>query len=183
MLTRAPQTSQTSRTYRFIICTNAISNDMKIFDRNNDFNLQTILFHVIVDFQAMVADMTFGADLSPLWLFKRRWTNDTVHWTCGLHSINVDSGQFHMDMSSLIIGFVDAADTYSPCRQWLTGEIWGSSETPKSGLGFCLYLLDSLSKTNLLNLFAGRDMDTSYPVTVLRCQQRFASVGLGGTLL
>ena len=100
---------------------------------------------------------------------------DCIRW------INVDSGQFHMDMSSLIIGFVDAADTYSPCRQWLTGEIWGSSETPKSRLGFCLYLLDSLSKTNLLNLFAGRDMDTSYPVTVLRCQQRFASVG--GTLL
>ena len=55
---------------------------------------------------------------------------DCIRW------INVDSGQFHMDMSSLIIGFVDAADTYSPCRQWLTGEIWGSSETPKSGLDF-----------------------------------------------
>ena len=156
---------------------------MKIFDRNNDVNLQTILFHVIVDFQAMVADMTFGADLSPLWLFKRRWTTDTVHWTCGLHSLD-KCGLWaisHLDMSSLIIGFVDAADTYSPCRQWLTGEIWGSSETPKSGLGFCLYLLDSLSKTNLLNLFAGRDIDTSYPVTVFRCQHRFASVG--GTLL
>ena len=55
---------------------------------------------------------------------------DCIRW------INVDSGQFHMNMSSLIIGFVDAADTYSPCRQWLTGEIWGSSETPKSGLDF-----------------------------------------------
>ena len=64
MLTRAPQTSQTSRTYRFI--TDAITNDMEIFNPINDINLQTIPFHVIVDFQAMVADMTFGADLSPL---------------------------------------------------------------------------------------------------------------------